>query len=152
MCRWLAYSGPPIFLEALVFEPENSLCSQSLQALESKSPTNGDGFGIGWYDHREEPGLFREVLPAWNDDNLRSLAAQIRSGLFFGHVRASTGTVTNRSNCHPFRHGRWMFMHNGMIEAGLAARFDATASLPVPQPQSDQAELAARVRRLLSGA
>lgn len=115
MCRWLAYSGPPIFLEALVFEPENSLCSQSLQALESKSPTNGDGFGIGWYDHREEPGLFREVLPAWNDDNLRSLAAQIRSGLFFGHVRASTGTVTNRSNCHPFRHGRWMFMHNGMI-------------------------------------
>jgi len=55
------------------------------------------------------------VLPAWNDDNLRSVAEQISSPLFFAHVRASTGTATSRSNCHPFRHGNWLFMHNGRI-------------------------------------
>ena len=43
MCRWLAYCGPPIFLDTLVFKPENSLIRQSLHALQSHSPTNGDG-------------------------------------------------------------------------------------------------------------
>jgi glutamine amidotransferase len=115
MCRWLAYRGEPIFLSELLFEPENSLIDQSLHAREAIATTNGDGFGIGWYDARPGPGLFRDVLPAWNDDNLRSLAEQIRSGLFLAHVRASTGTGTARQNCHPFRHGRWLFMHNGQI-------------------------------------
>ncbi len=115
MCRWLAYLGQPIFLSELLFEPENSLIDQSLHARESISTTNGDGFGIGWYAHRSEPGVFRDVLPAWNDENLQGIARQIRSGLFLAHVRASTGTSTSRSNCHPFRHGRWLFMHNGQI-------------------------------------
>jgi glutamine amidotransferase len=111
----LAYRGKPIFLSELLFEPENSLIDQSLHAREAIATTNGDGFGIGWYDARPGPGIFRDVLPAWNDENLRSLAEQIRSGLFLAHVRASTGTGTARQNCHPFRHGRWLFMHNGQI-------------------------------------
>jgi len=115
MCRWLVYSGPPIHLDTVLFEPENSLINQSLHARLGATATNGDGFGIGWYGDRPAPGLFRDVLPAWNDDNLRSVAEQIRSPLFFAHVRASTGTATSRSNCHPFRHGRWLFMHNGRI-------------------------------------
>jgi glutamine amidotransferase len=115
MCRWLAYSGTPIFLSRLLFEPENSLIDQSLHARESISTTNGDGFGIGWYDARPHPGVFRDVLPAWNDENLHALSEQIRSGLFLAHVRASTGTSTARQNCHPFRHGPWLFMHNGQI-------------------------------------
>ena len=76
MCRWLAYNGPPIYLDAILFKPENSLIRQSLRALRSKSVTNGDGFGIGWYGTRREPGLFRDTLPAWNDENLRSLSEQ----------------------------------------------------------------------------
>jgi len=115
MCRWIAYSGEPIFLEKLISEPENSLLTQSLHARESKAETNGDGFGFGWYAHRDEPGHYRDILPAWNDENLRSLSGQIRSPMFFSHVRASTGTATNRSNCHPFVQGRWMFMHNGQV-------------------------------------
>jgi predicted glutamine amidotransferase len=117
MCRWLAYNGPPLYLEALILNPDNSLIDQSRSALESVSTTNGDGFGIGWYDSRPEPGQFRDILPAWNDSNLRSMSAQIRSPLFFAHVRASTGTPTSRTNSHPFKHGRWMFMHNGKISA-----------------------------------
>lgn len=115
MCRWLAYSGPPIHLDAILFKPENSLIRQSLRARHSRSVTNGDGFGLGWYGSRPDPGLFRDTLPAWNDENLRSISEQISAGLFFAHVRASTGTPIARSNCHPFRHGRWLFMHNGQI-------------------------------------
>lgn len=115
MCRWLAYLGAPRYLETLVTEPSNSLVEQSLHAQRGSVPTNGDGFGLGWYGERETPGVYRETLPAWNDRNLRSLCQQIRSPLFFAHVRASTGTATTRANCHPFVVGRWLFMHNGKI-------------------------------------
>ncbi|MBL8696880.1 MAG: class II glutamine amidotransferase [Alphaproteobacteria bacterium] len=115
MCRWLAYSGRPVYLEQLLFQPEHSLISQSLRARRSRVTINGDGFGVGWYGDRKLPGLYRDYRPAWNDENLRSLAEQIQSGLFFAHVRASTGTSTSRANCHPFRHGPWLFMHNGQI-------------------------------------
>ena len=127
MCRWLAYSGQPVLLEDLIYKPAHSLVDQSLRAVEAKTPTNGDGFGIGWYGERPAPGLYREVLPAWNDANLRSLAHQIRSGLFFAHVRASTGTASTRFNCHPFAHGRWLFMHNGQVGgyAGLRRRLES---------------------------
>ena len=115
MCRFLAYRGDPIFLSDLVCAPRHSLVHQSLHAEQAKTGTNGDGFGIGWYGERSEPGIYREVRAAWSDENLRSLCAQVRSRLFFAHVRASTGTSTTRANCHPFTDGRHLFMHNGQI-------------------------------------
>jgi glutamine amidotransferase len=115
MCRWIAYRGDAIALEQYVTAPAHSLVVQSLRALESTGSTNGDGFGLGWYGAHDEPGLYREVRPAWSDENLRHLCRHIRSHLFFAHVRASTGTSITRPNCHPFTHGRWMFMHNGLI-------------------------------------
>ncbi|MBX9911404.1 MAG: class II glutamine amidotransferase [Beijerinckiaceae bacterium] len=115
MCRFLVYSGVPVFLEDLVAAPCHSLIHQSLHAEETKTGTNGDGFGLGWYGERAEPGLYREVRPAWSDENLLSIARQVRSSLFFAHVRAATGTATTRANCHPFSHGRHLFMHNGQI-------------------------------------
>jgi predicted glutamine amidotransferase len=115
MCRWLAYAGRPVFLEQLLSQPQRSLIDQALRSRKSISITNGDGFGVGWYGARPEPGLYREDRPAWNDDNLRSIASQISSGLVFAHVRAATGGGSSRTNCHPFRLGRWLFMHNGQI-------------------------------------
>ena len=115
MCRFLAYRGEPAFLADYVCAPAHSLVHQSLHATEAKTETNGDGFGIGWYGERPEPGLYREVRPAWSDENLKSLCAQVRSRLFFAHVRASTGTASTRANCHPFAHGRHLFMHNGQV-------------------------------------
>ncbi len=113
MCRWLAYTGSPILLEELLFKTDVSLIDQSLLARRAETPTNGDGFGIGWYGDQPEPGLYRHIRPAWNDDNLRDLAAHIESSLFLAHVRAAHGSGVQRSNCHPFRHGRWLFVHNG---------------------------------------
>ncbi|MDJ1160133.1 class II glutamine amidotransferase [Chelatococcus sp. SYSU_G07232] len=127
MCRFLAYRGDPIFLEELVAAPCHSLIHQSLHAVEAKTETNGDGFGIGWYGERPEPGLYRELRPAWSDENLRSICAQVRSHLFFAHVRAATGTATSRANCHPFAQGRFLFMHNGQVGgyAGIRRRIEA---------------------------
>lgn len=115
MCRWLAYSGRALPLEELIFKPKHSLIDQSLAALTSDTTTNGDGFGVGWYGSREVPGVYRSVRPAWNDTNLRELASQIDSSMFLAHVRATTGAAIQQSNCHPFRYGRWLFMHNGHI-------------------------------------
>ena len=115
MCRFIAYHGDPIFLEQLVCQPRHSLVCQALRAEEAKTVTNGDGFGIGWYGERSEPAVYREVMPAWSDENLLALCATVRSSLFFAHVRAATGTAITRHNCHPFRHGKHLFMHNGQI-------------------------------------
>jgi predicted glutamine amidotransferase len=113
MCRWVAHAGPEIYLEDLIFHQEHSIVSQSLAATQSAWATNGDGFGVAWYNQRTVPGLFKDVLPAWNDANLRSIAAHNKTNLFFAHVRATTGTAVNRSNCHPFTWQNWTFMHNG---------------------------------------
>ena len=115
MCRWLAYSGSPIRLEELLVKRDRSLIDQSLHAREGATTTNGDGFGVGWYEDGEPPRVYRSTHPAWNDRNLRELAAGISSPLFFAHIRASTGTAIQETNTHPFRHGQWLWMHNGLI-------------------------------------
>ncbi|MCD0483967.1 class II glutamine amidotransferase [Streptacidiphilus sp. ASG 303] len=122
MCRWLAYSGSPILLEDIVYKPSHSLIEQSLHAKLGVETTNGDGFGIGWYGHRSTPAVFRDVGPAWSNRNLRELTSHIRSRMFFAHIRASTGSATQQTNCHPFRYGRWLWMHNGMIDGFSAIR------------------------------
>jgi predicted glutamine amidotransferase len=115
MCRWLAYSGSPIRLEELLVKRDRSLIDQSLHSRLGATTTNGDGFGVGWYDDSGTPRLYRSTHPAWNDRNLRELAAGVSSPLFFAHIRASTGTAIQETNTHPFRHGRWLWMHNGLI-------------------------------------
>jgi glutamine amidotransferase len=115
MCRWLAYSGSPVALEQLLYEPEHSLIVQSLHSQLGAEETNGDGFGVGWYGEQTTPAVFRSIEPAWNDRNLRELSGHVTSGLVFAHIRASTGSPVQQTNCHPFRHGRWLWMHNGFI-------------------------------------
>lgn len=115
MCRWLAYSGSPVLLEELLLKPAHSLIDQSLHAKLGAVTTNGDGFGIGWYDAEETPGVYHSIEPAWNDHNLRDLAQHLTSPLVFAHIRASTGSAIQQTNCHPFRHGRWLWMHNGQL-------------------------------------
>ena len=115
MCRWLAYTGSPVKIEELILKPDHSLIDQSLDSQLAESTTNGDGFGLGWYGNDEVPALFRSVEPAWNNRNLIDLARHLESRLVFAHIRASTGTAIQQTNCHPFRHGRWLWMHNGLI-------------------------------------
>jgi len=115
MCRWMAYSGSPVRLEELLYEPKHSLIDQSLHSTMGAETTNGDGFGVGWYGVGETPATYHSIEPAWNERNLRDLAAHVESGLVFAHIRASSGSPVQQTNCHPFRHGRWLWMHNGLI-------------------------------------
>jgi glutamine amidotransferase len=115
MCRWLAYSGSPLRIEELLYKPQHSLIVQSLHSQLGAETTNGDGFGIGWYGIGETPGVFHSVEPAWNDRNLHELSAHIETPVLFAHIRASSGAPVQQSNCHPFRYGSWLWMHNGLI-------------------------------------
>jgi predicted glutamine amidotransferase len=130
MCRWIAYRGETTAFEHYVTEPEHSLVTQSLRALEATTGTNGDGFGLGWYGNHPEPGLYRETRPAWSDENLRYLCRHLHSHLFFAHVRAATGTAVTRQNCHPFACGRWMFMHNGFVGSWNRLRRKVESMIP----------------------
>lgn len=129
MCRWLAYSGAPIFIDEALFMPEHSLINQSQHARASATTINGDGFGVGWYGKREFPGVFKDVRPAWNDNNLRALASQIEAPMFLAHVRATTGSEVQRSNCHPFQHRNWLFVHNGEINEFQTVRRDLALAI-----------------------
>ncbi|MBW0157220.1 class II glutamine amidotransferase [Sedimentimonas flavescens] len=130
MCRWAAYVGQPIFLDEIISRPGHSLIHQSHCATQCHTAINADGFGVAWYGEPTQPGLYRDVMPAWSDPNLRSLTATVKSALFLAHVRASTGTATSRNNCHPFVVGHWSFMHNGQIGGYDAFRRAAEMMIP----------------------
>ena len=116
MCRFTLYLGPTIRLASLVVEPKHSIIDQSFHSNSQEEPLTGDGFGLAWYAPAmsPEPALFRSVTPAWNNANLLELARVVESPLIFAHVRAATKHGgQSEANCHPFRSGRYAFMHNG---------------------------------------
>jgi predicted glutamine amidotransferase len=113
----MAYMGKPVVIFDILFLRQHSLVMQSLHATEGAEPTNGDGFGVGFYvNSGEEPAFYRTTEPAWHDRNMKDLSQHIKSGCVFAHVRAAShGGAIQQTNCHPFRHGKWLFMHNGVI-------------------------------------
>lgn len=138
MCRFVAYHGPPIRLDELLYKPDHSIIHQSTDSRERDGPLNGDGWGVGWYVPRlsPEPAVYREVRPAWGDENMRQVSPLVETSLYFAHVRAaSPGLAVQQLNCHPFHGGRHLledrrdrssieegrqkllFMHNGKLGA-----------------------------------
>lgn len=111
----MGYSGGRIKLSEMLFNAKHNLIDQSMSSRSAETPTNADGFGVGWYGTNDRPGLFRSIRPAWNDFNLRDLADNIESPLFMAHVRATSMATVQETNCHPFRYGNWLFVHNGEI-------------------------------------
>jgi glutamine amidotransferase len=118
----MAWSGQPLLMDELLFKTRHGLVDQSLHSRMGAETTNGDGFGVGWYGAGDGPALYHSVAPAWGDTNLQELAAHIESPLFLAHVRATSGTAVQQTNCHPFRHGRWLFVHNGVLAGFHAMR------------------------------
>jgi len=136
MCRFTVYKGRSIPIGNIILYPDHSLLHQSKDASYHPGVTdpkskrnirvNGDGFGVGWYslDSPPEEGccLFKLTSPAWSNVNLRNIGQYVRSPVIFGHVRAATAScsayehvVISDENCHPFKYGRYTFMHNGFI-------------------------------------
>lgn len=133
MCRLSAFIGQPICAADLVTRPSRSIIQQSFDARErlagdASTPgyLNGDGFGLGWYSADRDdpfPCVYRQARPAWNDSNLGMIAEKIYSPLLFAHVRAaSPGMDVSETTCHPFRFGRYIWMHNGGLSGFAVLR------------------------------
>jgi predicted glutamine amidotransferase len=105
--RWLAYTGPPMILR-------EGFDALGVSIGDDRAEAAGwQGCGIGWYGAGGAPVVYRSGGPS--DPALRAVAGRVSSRLFFAHLRVSTGTAVQRTNCHPFRHGEWLWMHNGQI-------------------------------------
>jgi glutamine amidotransferase len=114
----LAYQGSPQLLYDLIFGFKHSLVVQSKHSTLGAETLNGDGIGVGWYHQgRENPILYRSVEPAWHDKNLKEISDFVIAPTVFAHIRAASPgvSVVQQSNCHPFRHENWLWMHNGVI-------------------------------------
>ena len=120
MCRFVAYLGPPVTLDALLLAPEHSLLRQSWVPRHQRHGTvNADGFGVGWYDtaRRPEPARYRTARPMWADRSFSSVAGLVASGAVLAAVRSATPPApVEESGAPPFTSGRWLFAHNGAVD------------------------------------
>jgi len=135
MCRFVFYRGAPIRLSSLLTEPAHSIIHQSYHSKERAEPLNGDGFGVAWYapDETEIPTIYKDVTPAWSNQNLSSLARVVRSPCIVAHIRAaSPGMPVSQLNCHPFSWGRFAFAHNGEVGGFEAIRRRIQSELSDP--------------------
>jgi ergothioneine biosynthesis protein EgtC len=150
MCRHLAYLGPPTSLERVVLAPEHGLYTQSwAPRLQQHGVVNADGFGVGWYPaepgepQAAEPARYRRDVPIWTDANLPEMAKAIRSHAIIAAVRSATpGTGQDESAAAPFRDGRFLFSHNGVIPDWTNLPTDLTSGEALSLPaRSDSALL-----------
>lgn len=123
MCRILGYLGPELPLEDLLLKPSNSLVNQSrAPKLHPLMQLAGWGFGA-WsesYLKPEQPMLYRRQIPAFFDDNARTVLPSLKAHTVVAHVRAATyrsETVLAYENCHPFSFegSPWILVHNGSV-------------------------------------
>ncbi|MBX2869053.1 MAG: class II glutamine amidotransferase [Acidiferrobacterales bacterium] len=121
MCRVLAYSGPPVILDDLLYKPDSSLIRQAYDP-QLLNMLNLGGFGMLAWDsssaHPELPWNYRSIeLPVF-DNNLRALARKAQASCLLAHVRGipySTNAGFGAHNLHPFLYEGccWAMAHNG---------------------------------------
>ncbi len=118
MCRLAAYFGNRTSLEKFLIAPDHSLYAQSWQPQEmSYAKLNADGFGFGWYPELGRPTIYRSITPIWNDYNLPEISTVLTAPLWLAMVRSiTTRGWHSPANTQPFRHGHYLFVHNGFVE------------------------------------
>jgi glutamine amidotransferase len=153
MCRHLAYLGPAATLRSVIIEPSHGLYRQGwAPRLQRHGTVNADGFGVGWYcDGDPEPARYRRAEPIWADESFADVARVTSAGAMLAAVRCATaGTDLGPAAVAPYRSGRWLFSHNGVIDgwpgsvAGLAGTLPAGALLEL-ETRTDSALLWALV-------
>jgi glutamine amidotransferase len=153
MCRHLAYLGPAATLRSVIIEPSHGLYRQGwAPRLQRHGTVNADGFGVGWYcDGDPEPARYRRAEPIWADESFADVARVTSAGAMLAAVRCATaGTDLGPGAVAPYRSGRWLFSHNGVIDgwpgsvAGLAGTLPAGALLEL-ETRTDSALLWALV-------
>ena len=118
MCRIAAYTGRPIALSELLFNPPHSLDEQSYQPKELIDATvNVDGTGVAWWAGQSpEPLRYVTVSAPWQDPNLQGLADRLVGSTILAAVRsASPGIAIGSANVAPFVVGELAAAHNGFV-------------------------------------
>jgi len=110
MCRLFGMSGGVHRVRATfwLLEAPDSLAEQS-----RREP---DGTGVGCFDERGRPLVYKQPLAAYEDKEFAQEARELSSRTFVAHIRyASTGAIAPQ-NTHPFEQHERLFAHNGVIE------------------------------------
>lgn len=116
MCRLFGSRsrGPSTVVDSLLSE-ENALVLQSRE--------HRDGWGIGWWGPGDPmPRLERGRDAAFSDDRFATWARNVSAPAVLAHLRLASVGPVHLDNVHPFRHGPWLFAHNGTIAGFSRAR------------------------------
>jgi glutamine amidotransferase len=144
MCRHLAYLGPPATLRSMLIDPPHGLYTQAwAPRLQRQGAINADGFGAGWYPaDATSPVRYRQAVPIWADESFADIASVTRAGAVLAAVRNATPRTSHGpAAVAPFKHGRWLFSHNGAVHGWP----ESTAALAATLPTLALLELEARV-------
>ena len=131
MCRVLAYRGPPVSLDELLYRPDSSLVRQSYDPQQLHMVNLG-GFGMMAWDATTPdpacPWTYRTTSLPMFDPNLEALARKARTSCLLAHVRgiplrADAGFGPH--NLHPFHFPgqRWAMAHNGDLAGHRRVRY-----------------------------
>lgn len=138
MCRVLAYSGPPVLLDNLLFKPDSSLVRQAYDPQQLHMLNLG-GFGMLAWDTESAnphvPWTYRSTeLPVF-DANLKALSEKAHTTCLLAHIRG----IAYRSdagfgphNLHPFQYEgcRWAMAHNGDLSGHNTLKHEALLDVP----------------------
>lgn len=134
MCRLLAVvrSGRSGWRQRLVDAP------RGLKQLSREHP---HGWGVAVHTGDEGWSVDRRPRPAFDDEEF-PIAAERPGTVLLAHVRQGTVGEVALRNTHPFRRGRWVFMHNGTVESVAWMRERASVTrLGEVEGQTDSEQL-----------
>jgi glutamine amidotransferase len=108
MCRLFGFrSSLPAAVHPSLVTEKNSLLQQSRE--------HKDGWGIAAYEEEARPLVAHGLGPAHADPDFERVSSRVSSRTVLAHVRLASVGAVERSNTHPFTHGRWSFVHNGTV-------------------------------------
>lgn len=122
MCRMVAYLGPPVPLERVLYGAPHSLQEQAYAPRESVwAHVHVDGTGVAWWppgETRGDPLRYVSERPPWADPNLPGLSRRLEAPALLAAVRSATpGIPFSPGAVAPFVHGRLAGAHNGFLGA-----------------------------------
>lgn len=98
-------------------------------ALSVQARLHPDGWGMAYF-HGGEPYLIKSEAGAADSQSFRRASERLASHTLLVHVRRATVGEVNPFNTHPFRHGRWVFAHNGTVHGFDLVRPRLVADMP----------------------
>ncbi|MEW5877759.1 class II glutamine amidotransferase [Thermoanaerobaculum aquaticum] len=90
--------------------------SFSLGKFGDHAAKNPDGWGIAWWTHFKGWEIRKEPYRADTSEHYKHVSVEAKGQVFVCHVRFATIGEKKMENTHPFRHGDWVFAHNGSLD------------------------------------